>query len=265
MEGVPDADEDAAIEDVEPTEAMVAAAHSITIPDLPPVEWFDEPTDVQMLGALTITDAGRVYGYLAPANVPHRNPMFRGATAPMGRVDYSGFLSRETIVEGGARLVTGCLTMECGHAPIGKMGGKPANEHYDNSCSLFAAVNCGENSNGVWVAGALLPDVTAGQVARAMACSLSGDWRPLANRPGWRELAGALLVPVPGFRMARKGASVRYENGELVASAVPVNFRAADDDTDFDIMFHLQQLLAETEGVDLASQQAALVAELDEE
>lgn len=262
-EGVDPEDAEVPPEDAKLAETempLVASSYSIEIPDLPPVHWFNEPTDVDMKGALTVTDEGRVYGYLAPNHVPHRNPMFRGATVPMGRVDYNNFLGRETIVEDGSRIVTGCLTMECGHAPTGAFArSAPASEHYDNSCSIVATVNVGENKNGVWVAGALLPDVTAGQVARMMASVLSGDWRPLPQRPGWRELAGCLLVPVPGFPMARKGPSVRYEGGELVASAVPVNFQTEGEN----LLFQLQQLLAESEGVDLVSQQAALVAELE--
>jgi hypothetical protein len=57
-----------------------------------------------------------------------------------------------------------------------------------------------------------------------MACKLSGDWRANQDKPGWRELTAALLVPVPGFPMARVASSVQLEEGQLVAAAVPVRF-----------------------------------------
>lgn len=207
-------------------EALTAAAYVLTIPDVPPREWFEEPTDVPIEGALTVTDSGRVYGYLAPAGVAHRS-FERRVTVPMGNVDYSLYMGRETIVADGSRVVTGALTMDCGHASQGIQSGGVALDHYDNSCSIVATVRIGESAGGVWVAGALVPGVTASQIGRMMACQLSGDWRPHRGRGGWREFAGALLVPVPGFAMPRVSPSVRVTEGALVASAVPVRYLTA--------------------------------------
>lgn len=208
-------------------ETLTAAAHVITIPDVPPAEWFAEPTDVPMDAALTVTDEGRVYGWLAPAGVAHRS-FQRRVTVPMGNVDYSKYLGRETIVAGGERIVTGALTMDCGHAGHDMSTGMSL-DHYDNACSVVAAVRIGENRGGVWVAGALLPGVSASQISRMMMCALSGDWRPHRERSGWREFAGALLVPVPGFAMARRAPSVRVDqDGTLVACAVPVLYASSD-------------------------------------
>lgn len=204
---------------------LVAATKTLTLTDVPPREWFSEPTDVDMRGALTVTDEGRVYGYLAPKNVRHRSYTQRSVTAPMGRVDYDRFHGRETIVSDGGRVTTGVITMNCGHATTSySLSPGEAMEHYDNACSIVASIRVGENAQGVWVAGALLPDVEPAQVQRMMSCQLSGDWRAHLDRPGWRELAGALLVPVPGFPMARTSSSVSMSEGELVASSVPVEF-----------------------------------------
>lgn len=206
-------------------DALVAAGHVMEFTDTPPREWFDEPTDVTPYGALTITDSGRLYGYLAPAKVHHRSFHDRTVYAPMGKVDYARFMSGETIVSDGGRVVTGPITMNCDHATTQRpITAGQAQEHYDNSCSLFATARVGENKNGVWVAGAVLRDVTPAMIQRAMACKLSGDWRAQQDRPGWRELTAALLVPVPGFPMARVASSVRVEDGQLVAAAVPVRF-----------------------------------------
>lgn len=205
---------------------LQAAAYVLTIPDVPPAWWFSEPTDVDMFGALTVTDEGRVYGWLAPDGVAHRSFQNR-VTVPMGNVDYSRFMGRETFVEGGGRVVSGALTMDCGHASTGYSDPDRAMDHYDNSCSIVATVAIGERpgkGGGVWVAGAVVPGVTANQISRMMACQLSGDWRPHKEKSGWREFAGALLVPVPGFAMGRSQASVRLEEGQLVASAIPVRY-----------------------------------------
>lgn len=204
---------------------IVAAGHTITIPDVPPAEWFAEPTDVEIAGALTVTDEGRVYGLLAPAGVGHVGRADR-IHAPMGNVDYSRFLRGETVTEGGGRVPTGNLTMNCGHGDPNARASAVV-EYYDNSCSLVASVAIGECADGVWVAGALLPGVTADQVRRIMSLSLSGHWLPTAD--GY-ELLGALLVPVPGYPMARRRASVTVRDGRLVASAVPVVMAGGHDD-----------------------------------
>lgn len=202
---------------------LVAAAHSIEIPDLPPAFWFNRPTDVQMKGALTVTDEGRVYGLLAPRDTTHRA---RKVKVPTKNVDYSRWMGKETIVAGGGRVVTGVITAGCGHAPTENFG--TLNDritHYDNSCSIVANVAIGEHDGEVWVAGALHPFATAEQVSKMLSCTLSGDWQPHPDRPGVREFIAALLVPVPGFAMARTEASVVYdEEGTLVASAIPVVF-----------------------------------------
>lgn len=206
------------------TASLIAAAHTITIPDLPPIGWFIEPEEAPEIGALTITDDGRIFGYLAPRGVAHRSYGDRRVTVPLG-VDYSRWMNRVTITSDGTRIATGPITMGCGHAnPQRGVGSAQAMDHYDNSCSIVATARVGENRNGVWIAGALMSDVDPSQVARMLACQLSGDWRPNKDRPGTRELCGALLVPVPGFPMAasERGMRIRTEYGNLVASSVPV-------------------------------------------
>jgi hypothetical protein len=210
-----------------PDETLIAAAHTVVIPDAPPEHWFAEPTDVPQHGSLTITDEGRVYGWLAPAGVRHRAFPDRPVMAPMGNVDYhQRFLSKETIVAGGGRVVAGPITMNCGHASPFSTDYEARAEHYDNSCAVFARVNIGERPGaGVWVAGALMPGVTPDQIVRAMMCQLSGDWQPHPDRRGWKEFVAALLVPVPGFPMGRSQASVTVDkDGSLIASAVPVRW-----------------------------------------
>lgn len=207
---------------------VTASSFTMEIPDLPPAEWFAEPSDEPEIGAITITDEGRIFGYLAPKNVAHRGIRDKRVTVPMGNVDYGIWMNRVTLADDGrgsyTRVATGPITMDCGHAVASpRVVGAARREHYDNSCSIVATVRVGENSRGVWISGAVLPDVTPDQVRRMMACQLSGDWGPHREKPGKRELAGALLVPVPGFPK-RSNAFMSMKAGQLEHVTVPVRF-----------------------------------------
>jgi 2'-5' RNA ligase len=209
-------------------EALTASAFHMAIPDLPPADWFAEPVDEPDIGAITITDEGRIFGYLAPKRVAHRGYRDKRVEVPTGNVDYGIWMNRVTIVDDGSggfqRLATGPITMNCGHAPTdSRIKGAARREHYDNSCSVVATVRAGENAKGVWIAGAVLPDVSADQVRRMMTCQLSGDWGPHREKPGKRELAAALLVPVPGFPK-RNFSHLGVKHGVLDRIAVPVRF-----------------------------------------
>lgn len=212
--------------------SLTAAAHSIVLPSVPPIEWFEEPAEAPEIGAITITDEGRLFGYLAPAGVNHRAYAASGRRreVPKGNVDYGLWLNKPTIVstaDGSKRIATGAITMGCGHMGTSGAGSRDTQatmDHYENSCSVFATVNIGENKRGVWVAGAVLCDVTPGQLARALACQLSGDWRPHSQgKRGWTEFAAALVVPVGGFPYEHR-ATVTRRADALVASSVPIRF-----------------------------------------
>lgn len=238
---------------------LTASSHTITIPNLPPASWFNEPTDVVSYGALTITDEGRVFGVVAPADTTHRNVK----TKVPRNLDFSRFLKGETIVEGGGRVVTGVITASCGHAATQNYGTLNNRlEHYDNSCSVLANVNVGYARDGaIWVAGALNPGADGGQVAQALGCALSLDVQPHPDRQGVREFIAAHLVPVPGFPLARTRASVLYNDGVLSACAVPVDFTDQPRLAEFDV-YHLVQstkmALAASIGRDPASRKKAL-------
>lgn len=248
---------------------LTAASHTITIPDLPKAEWFQEPTDVESFGALTITDEGRVFGWLAPASVTHRSVR---KTVPMGgNVDYTRFMKGETIVEGGGRVVTGVVTGDCGHADTENYGTLANRKrHYDNSCSVFANIAVGQRpGKGVWVAGALRHGVTSEQVATAMGCSLSGDWQPHPDRAGVQEFIAALLVPVPGFAKARTQASVKFEDGVLTAAMIPVQFgeeiKRSEADIAWDLLTEYKNLLIASLELDPQSRKDAAMADLEME
>jgi hypothetical protein len=220
-------------------EAVTAAAHRISIPDLPPASWFDAPTDVEIPGAFCITDGGRIYGILAPLHTGHRAFAAAGRrlTVPHGNVDLSRWMGGEALTREGRLAGVGPITMDCGHASRFRSGHDVAPAHYENSCAVFAKARAGETPEGLtWVAGAVEPGITPAQLSRALVCRLSGDWQPHPDRPGWDELVAALLVPAPAFAGVRTGPTVTQqasweEAGEprtaLVASSVPVRFVGA--------------------------------------
>jgi 2'-5' RNA ligase len=206
-------------------QALTAAAHRIEIPHVPPRWWFEEPTDVDIAGALYVTDEGRIYGALAPLGVNHRAFVNAGRRqeVPFGNVDYDRFMGAVAITREG-RIPAGPVTMDCGHAARFREDHDVAPAHYEDACTVVAKICVGESRERgiVWAAGALEPSVTVDQVSRMLACRLSGDWQPHSDRAGWQELIAALLVPSPGFPMAHGGARVDMEDGVLVASSVPV-------------------------------------------
>jgi hypothetical protein len=203
---------------------VTSAAYTITIPEVWPEAWFDEPAEAPPIGALHITPQGRVFGYLGPDRVAHRAFRASGRTVTIPRgVDYSEFQNKPCLVAGADgqvyRINAGNITFDCGHpSPYDERRADPgwAMQHYDNTCSVAARVRVGENRHGTWVAGGLLHGITPDAFERMMACALSGDWQN--NR-----LNAALLVPVEGFPVAQT-SSVRVRDDVVVASTVPVRF-----------------------------------------
>jgi len=227
--------------DEEPTAAVVAAGYTITIPEVWPESWFNEPTELPPIGALNITADGRVYGLLAPAGVTHRafRSQLRAPTAPRN-IDYSEFQNKACLVagaDGGVyRINAGNITFDCGHAsPVDPRRADPswAVQHYDNSCSIAARVRVGENQFGTWVAGGLLHGISSDAVERMMACALSGDWQG-------GKLKAALLVPSEGFPTPVR-SSVRVREDAIVASSVPIVFLEPEPvaEPDYDDLFDM--------------------------
>ncbi len=210
---------------------MTAAAYTLTIPDLWPERWFQEPSPQEMAqvasGAIQVTPEGRVWGLLAPAGVDHRGFRGSGRLAPQvpRGIDYSEWQNKGCIVAGADgnayKINAGTVTFDCGHAsPTDPRRADPAfaSQHYDNSCSVAMRARCGENRYGTWFAGGLVKGLTASSFQQIMGCALSGDWQG-------GKLKAALLVPVEGFPQAVT-ASVRERMGTLVASSVPIVFDA---------------------------------------
>lgn len=179
-------------------------------PLAPPAAWFAAP-DLDGPTPLTIADSGRVFGHLAAWGTCHTGITGRCITPPRSQSNYAGFALGAVQCSDGTVVATGPLTYGGGHADT-SLSIDDTRAHYDDTTTAFADVAVGEDAHGIWVAGALRPDVDDVTVRKVRASTLSGDWRPQGAR---LELVAALAVNTPGFPIAR------------VASGQPVAIVAA--------------------------------------
>jgi hypothetical protein len=191
-------------------------------PTRPPASWFGDPCFTigdgrlveildkrgqRVVGGkyacpLTVTDEGRVFGHIAPWGVCHTGfPGNQCILAPKSGANYAHFKRAQHVVTAeGESVRVGVITMDTGHASTRGISAASAMAHYDNTALAAADVNIGEDEHGIWVAGALRPDVTDEQARKLRAASISGDWRKMG---GGLELVAALAVNQPGFPLVQ--------------------------------------------------------------
>lgn len=198
--------------------AVVVAAG---IPLEPPAEWFQDPR-LEQLQAITITDDGEIYGHAAGWGTCHIGIHGTCVTPPRSQSNYAYFNTGAIRVSGCdcEQIPVGQITVGTGHADTDpRVNFTQAASHYDNTGSSFADVACGEDEHGIWVHGAIRPEVTPEQMRVLRAASLSGDWRPVG---GAQELVALLAVNVPGFPIPRTHVSLTAsgEQGAIVAAGI---------------------------------------------
>ena len=172
---------------------MVAAG----FPLKPPRQWFDNPT-LKELTPLCVDQDGRVYGHIASWKMSHIG-MAGGIKAPKSKSNYAFFATGLLETLEGDRVNVGQITLTGGHANLNDSVAN-AVAHYDNTLSAVMDVSVGEDKHGIWVAGALRPDVDDLKLRSIRASSVSGDWRPIN---GNLELVAVCAVNVPGFPIPR--------------------------------------------------------------
>jgi hypothetical protein len=195
-------------EDYEYQLASIAASAA---PVVPPKAWFKDP-GLRQATPLTITDEGKVFGHIASWTTSHIG-MGRGVKPPRSASKYAYFRTGELRTDEGD-IQVGQLTLAGGHASL-SASAEEAIKHYDDTNSAVADVIAGEDQFGIWVAGALRPDITPAQIRAFRASSPSGDWRPINGR---LELVAVCAVNVPGFPIARAIAASGGVPGALVAA-----------------------------------------------
>jgi hypothetical protein len=195
------------IDDLEASSLVACGIVAGVIPTTPPVEWFDNPK-LKKATPLTVDDDGRVFGHIAAWHVDHIGMSF-GTRPPRSRSKYAYFHTGVVRTEEGNDVPVGQLTLAGGHASL-EASAQEAVRHYDDTASSIADVHAGEDSYGIWVAGALRPGTSPEQVRALRASAPSGDWRPIK---GQLELVAVCQVNVPGFPIAR----ARVASGQVMA------------------------------------------------
>lgn len=176
--------------------ALVASAASF--PANPPREWFSAPK-MDIPGPLEVTNDGQVFGYLALWESTHIGMAGKSVHPPRSNTRYKYFRTGKVMCDDGSEVHTGSLTLVGGHAPL-SFSASQAAKHYDDTNSAVVDVTVGEDQFGIWVAGAVRPDVTPSQIRSMRASGISGDWRPIR---GNLELVRACFVNTPGFMTTR--------------------------------------------------------------
>lgn len=197
-------------EEMDPMEASALVACGLiagSIPVVPPATWFENP-QLTKPTPLTVTDEGHVFGHIAAWHVDHIG-MSYGTKPPRSKSKYSYFHTGVVRTDANMDVPVGQLTLAGGHASLSATAAEAA-RHYDDTASAVADVHAGEDSFGIWVAGALRPGVTPEQVRALRASAPSGDWRPIK---GSLELVAVCQVNVPGFPIAR----ARVASGQVMA------------------------------------------------
>lgn len=185
-------------------------------PVQPPAGWFSDP-HLTGPSPLTITPEGRLYGHLAVWGTCHIAFTGQCVEPPHSPSAYAYFRTGSVLTSEGAEVATGAITLDTLHAG-GALSAARAISHYEHTGRGVADVTAGEDAYGIWVAGALRPNVTEEQVRALRASPLSGDWRRLG---GSLEMVAALAVNVPGFPIPRpKGLVASGVMTSLVASGM---------------------------------------------
>lgn len=177
------------------------------VPVKPPVEWFMNP-GLTTPTPLNVDAEGRVFGHIATWNTSHIG-MAGSVKPPKSRSNYAFFATGALQTAENQMVDVGQITLVGGHAPLDADVPR-AVAHYDETRSAVCDVAIGEDKVGIWVAGAMRPDVDDLKVRQLRASAVSGDWRPIN---GNLELVAVCSVNVPGFPIPR----ARVASGQVLA------------------------------------------------
>ena len=240
-------------EGIEVTEDAVAAWETVLVssagtPVKPPLAYFHQYQGSD--DALTIEEPDengirRVHGFAAKWGVCHIGMQGRCVEPPRaGSDDYPAFHLGVTHTDQG-KVYTGVLTYGVGHRDAQTiLSESPEQAYFDNVNHAWAAVRVGENDEGIWFSGYVLPGVPEEDLTLIQASGqVSGEW--LGN-----QMRACLTVNVPGYAVERP--SVTYDAaGNVLALAASAFGQAQPECEAMDA--------AEAEG------DTALIADLTEE
>jgi len=145
-----------------------------------PMDWFTLPAGFE--GGHTVTEDGRVYGYLAKFGESHSN-MGDTYIQDHDLFDYTRFHNSGLhALDDGRTIAVGRIALDGGHNW----------NAYDDIRNQAAHVRMGRNDVGIWYAGVMLDDLKPEQVERFRGSTVSGHW---VNG----ELRAIVAVNAPGY------------------------------------------------------------------
>ena len=204
------------VEEYDDDEMYLSAVTASAIPVVPPNTWFTNP-ELSDLTPLTVNDDGRVFGHVAAWTVNHIG-LPKATKPPRSASNYKYFRTGVVRTDDGTDVAVGQLTLTGGHPDL-TLSAREAVAHYDDTRSAVVDVNIGEDRYGIWVAGALRPDLRPEQVRALRASAPSGDWRPIEGR---LELVAVACVNTPGFPIARTLVAGGQVMALVAAGAKPI-------------------------------------------
>lgn len=216
----------------------ITALLAANFPVKPPRQWFSDP-QLKGITPLTIDNAGRVYGHIAAWHTSHIG-MAGGVKPPKSKSNYAFFRTGVVETDSGDFVDVGQITLAGGHAPLEATAAR-AVAHYDDTNSAIMDVAAGEDAYGIWVAGALRPDVSEAQVRAIRASSVSGDWRPINGR---LELVAVCAVNCPGFPIPRARVASGAPIALVAAGVEPIIEKALEDRMGANIQAGIEQGLS---------------------
>jgi hypothetical protein len=205
-------------------DSELAALAASAAPVIPPASWFENPR-LNEPTPLTVTDDGQVFGHIAAWHVDHIGR--HNTKPPRSASKYAYFRTGVVRTDDGNDVRVGQLTLAGGHASLNASAAS-AQKHYDDTASAVADITVGEDSYGIWCAGALRPDIKPEQVRALRASAPSGDWRPIGHS---LELVAVCQVNVPGFPITRALVAGGQIQALVAAGAQPLaELRQASQD-----------------------------------
>jgi hypothetical protein len=206
-----------------------AALTAAAIPVKPPRQWFNDPA-LSEITPLTVQSDGRVFGHAATWNQTHIG-MAGKIRPPKSRSGYAFFATGAIECDNGEIVNVGQITLNGGHAPLTATVAE-AVAHYDDTRSGVVDVAAGEDQHGIWVAGAVRPEVDEVTLRRLRASGVSGDWRPIN---GSLEMIAISAVNVPGFPIPRARVAGGQPVALVAAGLAPLIQRAMIDHSGVDV------------------------------
>lgn len=180
----------------------------------PPESWFTLEGIEDISPGLTITNDGRIYGYLALFNEPHTGFDNRDIYVPI-EDGHKAFRIKSVLTAENKIVQTGVITMCTNHAP-NQADANQTQQHYDHTGYAVADVTVLNDGRGYVLAGSVRTTVSPEDVRALRGANVSGDWRS-DRRVRSLRLRAVLAVNVPGYIPA---ASFSLNEGATAFSAV---------------------------------------------